>query len=70
MYSLKKLFILILIIIINFYIIFIIFNNLHSSYKDLIFREFQPKNIKKLLEVKGLEKQILIKMIHLLIFAK
>ena len=42
MYSLKKLFILILIIIINFYIIFIIFNNLHSSYKD-----FRKTNINK-----------------------
>ena len=34
MYSLKKLFILILIIIINFYIILIVFNNLHASCKD------------------------------------
>ena len=42
MYSLKKLFILILIIIINFYIIFIIFKNLQTSNKD-----FNITNINK-----------------------
>jgi hypothetical protein len=42
MYFLKKFFILILIIIINFYIIFITFKNLHNSYKD-----FNKINVKK-----------------------